>query len=189
MGAKMHPTYRIDVSFRGATLSNGKNGGVPYTVLTNWHCEIETNNRRALVSPLPRDPIEQSTSRGIVQHKGQILVVEPNDLILDLLERWLGEEGYTVVVGTSQSLPQALGEGGEPHLVIIDVPTPRSADKIIKSVREAHASPILLLSARFRRDAGSSISVARQLGVRNVLPKPFTRSELLAAVSGSIDGQ
>jgi len=122
-----------------------------------------------------------------VQQKGRILLVESNDLILDLLERWLGEAGYTVVVGTS-SLPQAIGEGAEPGLVIIDVPTPRSAEKIIKSVREVHAGPILLLSARFRRGAGSSISVAGQLGVRNVLPKPFTRGELLSAVSESIDG-
>ena len=124
-----------------------------------------------------------------MQQKGRILVVEPNDLILDLLERWLGEAGYTVVVGTSQNLAQAVDEGGEPELVIIDVPTPRSAEKIIKSVREVHASPILLLSARFRRGTGSSISVARQLGVRNLLPKPFTRGELLSAVSESIDGQ
>jgi len=124
-----------------------------------------------------------------VQQKGRILVVEQNDLILRLLERWLGEAGYTVVAGTSQSLAQAVGEGGESELVVIDVPTPRSAEKIIKSVREVHASPILLLSARFRRAAGSSISVARQLGVRNVLPKPFTRDELLSAVSESIDGQ
>jgi hypothetical protein len=35
---------------------------------------------------------------------------------------------------------------------------------------------------------GSSISVARQLGVRNVVPKPFTRGELLSAVGESIDG-
>jgi len=121
-----------------------------------------------------------------VQQKGYILVVEPNDLILGLLERWLGEAGYTVIVGTSQSLPQAVGEGGQPHLVIVDVPTPRSAEKIIKSVREVHAGPILLLSARLRRGTGSSISVARQLGVRNVLPKPFTRAELLSAVGESI---
>ena len=125
-----------------------------------------------------------------MQPKGRILVVEQNDLILRLLERWLGEEGYTVVAGASQSAAQAVGEGGEPELVIIDVPTPRSAENIIKSVREVHASPILLLSARlFRRGTRSSISVARQLGVRNVLPKPFTRGELLSAVSGSIDGQ
>jgi len=124
-----------------------------------------------------------------VQQKGRILVVEQNDLILRLLERWLGEEGYTVVAGASQSAAQAVGEGGEPELVIIDVPAPRSAENIIKSVREVHASPILLLSARlFRRGTRSSISVARQLGVRNVLPKPFTRGELLSAVSESIDG-
>jgi DNA-binding response OmpR family regulator len=143
-----------------------------------------TNSRRALVSPADR---EQSPSRGIVQ-KGRILVVEPYDLILGLLERWLGEAGHTVVVETLQRLPQALGEGGEPHLVIIDVPTPRSAGKVIKSVREVYASPILLLSARFMRGTGSSISMARQLGVRNVLPKPFMRDELLSAVGESIDG-
>ena len=124
-----------------------------------------------------------------MKQKGRILVVEPNDLILGLLERWLGEAGYTVVVETSPIPSQAVGEGKEPRLVIIDVPAPRSAEKIIKSVREVHASPILLLSARFRRGTGSSISVARQLGVRNVLPKPFTRGELLSAVGESIDGQ
>jgi DNA-binding response OmpR family regulator len=117
-----------------------------------------------------------------VQRKALILVVEPDDLILGLLERWLGEAGYEVVV-------QAPPEGQEPRLVIVDVPTPRSAGKIIKSVREVHASPILLLSATFRRGAGSSRSVARQLGVRGVLPKPFTRGELLAAVVESIDGE
>jgi DNA-binding response OmpR family regulator len=121
--------------------------------------------------------------------QGRILVVEPNDLILGLLERWLGEAGFTVVVGTSQSLAQAAGEEGEPELVIVDVPTPRNAEKTIRSVREVHASPILLLSARFRRGTGSSISVARELGVRNVLAKPFTRGELLSAVTESIDGQ
>ena len=124
-----------------------------------------------------------------MQQKGRILVVEQNDLILRLLERWLGEEGYTVVAGASQSAAEAVGEGGEPDLVIIDVPTPRSAEKTIKSVREVHAGPMLLLSARLRRETGSSISVARQLGVRKVLPKPFTRDELLSAVSESIDGQ
>ncbi len=124
----------------------------------------------------------------IVQQKDRILVVEPDDLILGLLERWLGEAGYAVVVEASLTPPQVNGDVGEPHLVIIDVPDPLGADKIIKSVREVHASPILLLSARFRLGTGSSNSVARQLGVRSVLPKPFTRAELLSAVGESIDG-
>jgi DNA-binding response OmpR family regulator len=94
-----------------------------------------------------------------------------------------------VVVGASQRLAQTVGGGGEPDLVIIDVPTPRSAGKVVKSVREVYAGPILLLSARLRRDTGYSSNVARQLGVRNVLPKPFTRGELLSAVGESIDDQ
>jgi DNA-binding response OmpR family regulator len=124
-----------------------------------------------------------------VQQKERILVVEPDDLILGLLERWLGEAGYAVVVEASLTQPQLAGDEAEPHLVIIDVPEPLGAEKIIKSVREVLASPILLLSARFRLGTGSSSSVARQLGVRSVLPKPFTRAELLSAVGESIDGQ
>jgi len=67
---------------------------------------------------------------------------------------------------------------------MIDVPEPLGAEKVIESVRLVHSGAILLLSARFRR--GSSSSVARQLGVRNVLPKPFTRDELLSAVVESL---
>jgi DNA-binding response OmpR family regulator len=117
---------------------------------------------------------------------GRILVVEPNDLILGLLERWLGEAGYAVSVETLPGLSQAVAGEGEPQLVIIDIPTPRSAERIVRSIREVHAGPILLLSARFTRGTASSTSVARQLGVRNVLPKPFTRGELLSAVGESI---
>ena len=124
-----------------------------------------------------------------MQQQGRILVVEPNDLILGLLQRWLGEAGYTVVVGTVPTLSEAVGEGREPDLIIIDVPTPRRAENIIEGVRQVHASPILLLSARFRRGTGSSVSLARELGVRNVLPKPFTRGELLSAVREAISSK
>jgi DNA-binding response OmpR family regulator len=117
-----------------------------------------------------------------VHGKGLILVVEPDDLILGLLDRWLCEAGYAVAVA---SAPEALH--ADPQLVIIDVATPRSAGKIIDSVKRVYASPILLLSARFTRGTRSSDSVARQLGVRQVLPKPFTRDELLSAVAGSVD--
>jgi DNA-binding response OmpR family regulator len=124
-----------------------------------------------------------------VPQKGDIVVVEPDDLILGLLERWLGEAGYSVVVEGLPRRPKAVAERADPHLVIVDVPTPRSADKIVKSVREIYGSPILLLSARLGRGTGSSSDVARQLGVRKVLPKPFTCAELLSAVGELIDGQ
>jgi len=115
-----------------------------------------------------------------VQQKQRILIVEPDDQILGLLERWLGEAGYAVFLETAAS-------GADPHLVIIDVPDPHGAEKVIASIRRTHAGAILLLSARFRQGMGSSSIVARQLGVRNVLPKPFSRDELLSAVSESLE--
>jgi two-component system, OmpR family, response regulator CpxR len=122
----------------------------------------------------------------IVQQKKRLLVVEPDDQILGLLERWLSEAGYAVLVEASPSQLGAVTDGEVPHLVIIDVPDPLGAEKIIESVRQVHDSPMLLLSARFRRGMGSSRSVAHQLGVRKVLPKPFTHDELLSAVSESL---
>ena len=121
-----------------------------------------------------------------MQQKQRILVVEPDDQILGLLERWLGEAGYSVAVESSLRQPEARAGDEVPHLVIIDVPEPLGAERVIESVRRVHAGAILLLSARFRQGTGSSGSVAHQLGVRNVLPKPFTRDELLSAVRESL---
>ena len=121
-----------------------------------------------------------------VHQQGNILVVESDDLIRGLLERWLGEAGYAVAARTLQTLNEDRMWEGPPHLIIADAPSPRGAEKLIQSVREVYPSPILILSARFRRGLGESVEVARQLGVNKVLPKPFTRKELLNAVSESM---
>jgi DNA-binding response OmpR family regulator len=108
-----------------------------------------------------------------------VVALERDPLIRRLLERWLNEAGYRV----SASL--RAGEG-KPVLVIADLPDPRSAEALIQSLR-AYAAPILALSARFRRGLAESTEAARRLGVKRVLPKPFTRKELLAAVRESIE--
>ena len=109
--------------------------------------------------------------------KGYVVVLEDDPLIRPLLERWLGEAGYQV----------APPEGAaEPALVIADAPDPSSAEALIRSLEE-YAAPIVLLSARFRRGLAGSVEAARRLGVKKVLPKPFTRKELLAAVRESVE--
>jgi DNA-binding response OmpR family regulator len=113
-----------------------------------------------------------------VNPKGYIVVLEEDPLIRPLLEHWLGEAGYSSVLGAAPG-------DGKPVLVIADVPEPQSADRLIRSLRE-YAAPILVLSARFRRGLGGSEDAARRLGVKKVLPKPFTRKELLAAVREAI---
>jgi DNA-binding response OmpR family regulator len=118
-----------------------------------------------------------------VQRKDYILVVETDDLIRDLLERWLGEAGYAVVAREAGDPAPA----GRARLVIADVPSPRREGARIALLQAAYQAPRLVLSARFRRSHGASATAARQLGVQKVLPKPFTRAELLAAVSEAIE--
>jgi CheY-like chemotaxis protein len=117
-----------------------------------------------------------------VSSRGCIVIVEPDDLIRELLERWLGAAGYhTVSVTKNHALPAV-----EPRLVIKDISDPGSAGNTIEVLRAAYAAPILALSARFRRGLDSSSEPAQRLQVAKVLPKPFTRQQLLRAVRESL---
>jgi len=110
--------------------------------------------------------------------KACIVIVEPDDLIRKLLERWLGEAGFGVVaVATHHAMPVVT-----PRLVITDISEPDSARTIIEALRAAYAAPILAMSARFRRGLGGSSEPAKRLHVDKVLPKPFRREQLLRAI-------
>ena len=112
-----------------------------------------------------------------MNRKGFVLIRDDDALIRDLLERWLVEAGYTVSASAEDT----------PRLVIADVPNPRRAQALIQSLRAVYPAPILALSGRFRRGLAGSAEAARRLGVEKVLPKPFTRKELLAAVDAVLE--
>jgi DNA-binding response OmpR family regulator len=121
----------------------------------------------------------------LVNRKGFIVIHEEDDLIRELLERWLGEAGYSFALA-EQRIRRAKPRGEAPRLVIANVASPRGAQPLIDSLRAVYAAPILILSARFRRGLEGSAEAAQRLGVRRVLPKPFTREEFLSAVRESI---
>lgn len=115
---------------------------------------------------------------------GTIVIIEPDDLIRELFQRWLGEAGFEAVpVAKNHALPMVI-----PRLVITDISEPESAGNTIGTLRAAYAAPILVTSARFRRGLSGYSEPARRLEVGKVLPKPFTREELLRAVRDCLKG-
>lgn len=115
-----------------------------------------------------------------------VVVVETDDLIRELLNRWLGEAGFDVKIGSADV---GHGEAADfrPDLVIADVPDPRHAGDLIRSLQQHWQAPLLLLSARFRRGLTRSSATARRFGVGAILPKPFSRHELLTAVERALE--
>ena len=115
--------------------------------------------------------------------QGYIVIVEPDDLLRELLERWLGDAGYGVILSAKNHNAAMV----KPQLVIADISDPGSAGATIEALQAAYSAPILALSARFRRGLGGSSEAAERLRVGKVLPKPFTREELLAAVRETVE--
>ncbi len=113
-----------------------------------------------------------------MNRKGFVLIHDEDALIRELLERWLGEGGYAVSPSKDE----------RPCLVIADAPDPGRAHALVQSL-QVYAAPILVLSGRFRRGLAGSAETARRLGVKKVLPKPFTREELLSAVAAALEDE
>lgn len=118
--------------------------------------------------------------------KDVILIVEADDLIRELLERWLTEVGFMVKPGPIGAVGGPAEPAEAPSLIILNVPNPQGAEAMVRALEDQYRAPILVVSGRFRRGLGGSVDAARRLGVRKVLPKPFTREELLAAVEEAI---
>ena len=92
--------------------------------------------------------------------KGVVVVVETDDLIRGLLERWLGDAGYTAVAMVEEGARSA--KAARPVLVIANVSNPRGAPALIRSLQATYAAPILVLSARFRRAENSAQTIHAQ---------------------------
>ncbi len=114
------------------------------------------------------------------EDKATILVVDDDPKLRELLARYLGEQGYSVVaVGDAPALDAYLA-GHRPDLLILDLMLPgEDGLSIARRLRGAAGFPIIMLSAR-----GEDIDriVGLEVGADDYLPKPFNPRELLARI-------
>ena|SRR2546427_6543597 len=113
-----------------------------------------------------------------------VVIIEEDKLMRELLVEWLSAEGYSVhgaAPGDAQ-LPN------NADLVILDVYMPRhEGTNRLRAVKAAYPeTPLIAISGQFRSGLVGSCTAAAALGVRQVIAKPLTRCDLLAAVHGVI---
>lgn len=110
----------------------------------------------------------------------KILVVDDDVAIGELLEQYLGSEGFTVAsVVDGQSMDRFL-VGQTVDLIILDIMLPgEDGLSIARRLRKDYDTPILMLSAR-----GDEVDriVGLEVGADDYLSKPFNPRELLARV-------
>jgi DNA-binding response OmpR family regulator len=116
---------------------------------------------------------------GQPSHSTHIVVLEPDELIRQLVQFWLEDAGYRVST-TVQREPR-------PDLLILDAGRPEHVAARLAALAFDPDTPVLVVSASFRRGLGASTDTARRFGARRILPKPYTQEELLAAVAAALD--
>lgn len=110
----------------------------------------------------------------------QLLVVDDDVGLRELLERYLGEQGYQVSTVEDGAAMDEFLTHNQPDLIILDLMLPGEDGLSIASRLHSNSDiPIIILSAR-----GEEVDriVGLEIGADDYLPKPFNPRELLARI-------
>lgn len=111
---------------------------------------------------------------------GTIVLVEDDPSISELLQLYLGREGYLVVATASAVAAAELVRSNAPALVILDLMLPDGSGlQVLKSVRAFSTVPVIILTAK---DADQDKILGLELGADDYMTKPFNPGELVARV-------
>ncbi len=111
----------------------------------------------------------------------KILVVDDDPRLRDLLRRYLGENGFHVLVGENGTAMNRLLTREHFDAIILDLMMPgEDGLTLLKQLRaKKDMTPVIMLTAR-----GEEIDriVGLELGADDYIPKPFNPRELLARI-------
>jgi len=117
---------------------------------------------------------------GIAAEDPHLLIVDDDERLRELLQRFLSANGYRVSAAADAAGARALMKSMAFDLLILDVMMPgESGLDLTRAIRANTQTPILMLTAR--GDAEDRIA-GLELGVDDYLPKPFEPRELVLRV-------
>ena len=111
---------------------------------------------------------------------GSILLADDDATVVDVVERYLRREGFTVVsVGDGESaLSRAIGD--PPDLLVLDLMLPgMDGFEVCRQLRALAPVPVIMLTAR--GDESDRV-IGLELGADDYVAKPFSPKELTARV-------
>jgi two-component system, OmpR family, response regulator len=110
----------------------------------------------------------------------KILVVDDDPELTQLLEDYLGRQGYQLATAADGRAMHVLLESFQPDLLILDLMLPgEDGLTLCRNLRARSRLPILMLTAR-----GDDMDriIGLEMGADDYLPKPFNPRELLARI-------
>ena len=127
---------------------------------------------------------EERRPRGGDAGPVRILVADADCTLFALLEEWFAGSGWVLAGACQPDDPAADGY----DVIVLDIPFPRQGGhEMVKALAAEHpGTPIVALSSNFLPGVEACGSVARELGVASVLPKPVSRDALTAAVRDAL---
>jgi len=110
----------------------------------------------------------------------RILVVDDEPMVLEVVERYLAREGFSVSTAIDGETGLVSFHDVHPHLVVLDLMLPKVGGmEVCREIRRTNQVPIIMLTARgdeMDRIAGFEV------GADDYLAKPFSPRELVARV-------
>ena len=120
------------------------------------------------------------TAAPVADDAPHILIVDDDNRIRALLQRYLSENGYRVTVAENAASARARIEALSFDLLIVDVMMPgENGFELTASLRKTLSVPIMMLTAQGH--AGDRIK-GLEIGADDYLPKPFEPRELLLRI-------
>ena len=110
----------------------------------------------------------------------KILIIEDEEGIIHLLNLYLRDAGYDVVIARDGADGLALHARERPDLVVLDIMLPAiDGFEVCRRIRQWSKTPILMLTARGSEDDRIQ---GLELGADDYLVKPFSPRELVSRV-------
>jgi CheY-like chemotaxis protein len=124
--------------------------------------------------------VEATGEHGAAAAPRRVLLLDLEPALGALIGEWLAELGIATLAASADA-PDRLAPAA---LAVVDVAFPRQdgARRLQALARSLAGTPVLALSPTFFAGVAANGSVARRLGVAEVLPSPVRRDDLLAAV-------